>query len=166
GQDARLIDTGAHESFALNYSGPGTLTFSGFLANGSPTSVYAGQAAGTYNSSPFGSFNYALSASCTGGSPCAGAGNVVRFVATSSAASFTNGLGDLINLTTGNGFQNVYFAADIYYSIGGQGGNTGAIGTYGDPRITQNNVPEPQSAALLGTGLLGLAFAAKRMRRK
>ncbi len=40
------------------------------------------------------------------------------------------------------------------------------VGGILDSYVTTNSVPEPQSAALLGTGLIGLAFAAKRMRRK
>ncbi len=49
---------------------------------------------------------------------------------------------------------------------GRTGGQSIKVGGILDSYVTTNSVPEPQSAALLGTGLIGLAFAAKRMRRK
>ena len=71
-----------------------------------------------------------------------------------------NNLGDMFN----NGLVRIGVHLQ---SIGGPGvSGSDPSDTFYFTTITTNNIPEPQSAALLGTGLIGLAFAAKRMRRK
>jgi len=151
-----LVNTGNdgnHAPFGFNYSGAGTVTLGSF------SNTNFSQAGSAQDQSPFGTFNTAVTFNCQGGGSCgATSSNLLTFVAqTTSAGGFTN-LGDVINLS---GPTAAYFTADIFYN-----GATGVVGVTGGPNDTGNSpVPEPQSAAMLGAGLLALGFAARKFRK-
>lgn len=152
-----LVNTGNasnHAPFAFNYSGSGTVTLSSF------SNTNFSQAGGPQSQSPFGTFNTAVNFNCQGGGSCgAASSNLLTFVATTTSAGGFANLGEVINLS---GAQAAYFTADIFYN-----GATGVVGVTGGPNSSggSSSVPEPQSAAMLGAGLVALGFAARKFRK-
>jgi hypothetical protein len=148
-----LVNTGNdsnHAPFGFNYSGSGAVTLSSF------SNTHYSQASGSQTQSPFGTFNTGVTFDCQGGLGCnANAANLLTFIATTSSAGGFANLGEVINLS---GPTAAYFTADIFYN-----GATGVVGVTGDP--TTRTVPEPQSAAMLGTGLVVLGVAARKLRK-
>lgn len=147
-----FIDTGngnSHTSFVFDIAGDPSIT----LSNLSAGFTYP---ADTTIDTPFGTFDYGID--CTTCGP--GAKNKtpppLTFTVTKagglSVSDFTFN-SYTVNSTT----YDVFFAADIYDGVTG---NTGAVGA-ANPGPT---VPEPQSIALLGSGLASLAFFRHRRR--
>lgn len=167
----RLIDTGSHNAFTFNFNGiSGPVTVSNFqttLGTSNPLTLISlntyssgltySDKGGAGSNSPYGSFSWAITSNCTNGGGCGV--NYLSFDVTRSGG-FTD-VNQLIAPSTG-GNPNALFAMDVT-----KNGTTGAIAvTQSGTTITINSVPEPQSAALLGSGLVALAFAAKKLRRK
>ena len=145
--DLNFLSTGnqnSHSIFTFNVSGAtaGDVTDISF-ANGLNGSFGVASPAGN---SPFGNFTYGIfcTSSCTSGGSGGGYVDPLNFTVHNATISEFNHLS--------SGGTNAYFAADVL----NLSGNTGAIGA------TVAAVPEPESYAMLLSGLGLIGFVARR----
>lgn len=140
GYSFRLAADSQHTTFAFNLTGGSpTLASSPSLTSGFS---YAGL--GSYNDTPYGTFNDAVyCSSCGRGYPSSPVTSLTFALNGVSLSNFTNGTGGYL------------LAADLVTSTG----LTGAV-TTSDPGGAP--VPEPSSLMMLGTGVLGIAGLIRR----
>ena len=145
--DLNFLSTGnqnSHSIFTFNVSGAtaGDVTDISF-ANGLNGSFGVASPAGN---SPFGNFTYGIfcTSSCTSGGSGGGYVDPLNFTVHNATISEFNHLS--------SGGTNAYFAADVL----NLSGNTGAIGA------TVAAVPEPETYAMLLSGLGLIGFVARR----
>lgn len=150
-----LINTGFPNGLGTSYAfgfndnlAAASFSYSDFTPN-----TYSGgtTSAGTYQFDGFGDFDRA--AATTSLANNAGS-NTLSFLITRSGG-FTS-IQNIVGQSTGG--TPVYFVADVYFS-----GSTGLIGV-STLNGFSNNVPEPVTSALVGTGLLSLLFLRRRIR--
>jgi|SRR5579864_5138745 len=139
-----LIDTGTHEAFTFNDTLTGGVTISAI------SSATYTQGTGPFNNPGFSTFTDGLiSTTCTNGGGCGS--NTLTFDV-SRTGGFTS-VQQLVALSTGAGTA-AYFSADVALN--------GATGTIGVSTAPTPSVPEPITSALVGAGLIGLAFVHRR----
>lgn len=147
-----FVDTGngnSHTSFVFDIAGDPTISLTKLSAG------FTYPADSTIDT-PFGTFDYGID--CTTCGP--GASNTtpppLTFTVTKAGGLLVSDF--TFNSYTVNGTTyDVFFAADIFDGVTG---NTGAVGA----ASPGPSVPEPQSIAMLGSGLASLALFRKRRR--
>jgi PEP-CTERM motif len=103
---------------------------------------------GTFNGDGTGPFSFGISCTTCGNGNLGITSNLQFTIANATIAEVT-----AANVPNGN-----IFVADVF---SGQTGNTGPV----DASTPTTSVPEPATLTLLGIGLLGLGFAARRKTR-
>ena len=133
-----------HFAFAFDIVGNPTVTFTnlttGFTA--------AGTLPGSYNASPFGSFDYALRCSGCGSGYGGGLTGPLQLTVTPSIGALTP-----VSFTPAGAAH--FFTVDIVDFLG----NSGNVADPGDP-----GSPEPSTSILLGSALVALGILARRHR--
>lgn len=162
--------TGTVGAFVLNNGGPATLTRIGIINLGGTIANPPGT-----SSTSNGAWNPMANSGLSGGGLPAG------MWAWTSPQGITNGLTDTesgfftFNVTNlvasqigiavhGQGYLNCSTKFGVWQTAGGLVTNDAGPSGY-DPACTPVTVPEPESMALLATGLAGLAFVAVRRRK-
>ena len=145
-QNSFFTDNGAHTALTFNITGHPDVSIGDFSDG---TFSYT---AGNSGNPPFGTFEYGISKSDSNDHCC----SVLSFV-----VGVSSGTLHPEDFTSNSGGS--FFAADIF---SGQTGNTGAVASNGPcPDCggggTGQDLPEPWSFALAGTGLLGLGLFRK-----
>ena len=138
---ADFVTTGSHHAFAFNITGSPAISVSGLTS---------GYTAGGASSNP-GYGNYGYTIDCTG---CGSGGSGPI----GSSLSFTvakSGGGTLLVTDFATNSGGYSFSADILLN-----GATGVVASDGDPQKAPTT-PEPTSAALVVSGLCGVAWFAK-----
>ena len=160
-----LVNTGFPNGSSTSYSFGfnDNLAAADFSYGSFNPNTYSGgtTTAGTYQFDGFGDFDRAAANTSLGNMSGA---NVLSFIITR-----TGGFTSVQNLVGANS-NGMYFVADVYYNGTNTPGTgcpaqqacTGLIGVTGDTTVT----PEPISSALVGTGLLSLAFLRRRKTTK
>lgn len=156
---ARIINTGQDCSICFNSTINPSITLSS-VTTGYALVGTAPQGAQVLHGDGFGNFEYGLNYTGGNGGGCAGnsppcVGTVLFTVSTAGGFSSVN---QLLQNSTGGG-ASAAWAIDIICPACGNGA-TGYVGT-GTP-TTPTPTPEPASMLLLGTGLMGVAGAARR----
>ena len=131
-----------HHSLAFDLSGDPTVSISGLTAG----FALAGTLPGSFNSTPFGTFSYAIDCPGCGSGYGGGLAGPLQFKITPSSGSLTPA-------SFVPNSMNHYFTVDIV-DFSNNSGNVS------DPGI--QSTPEPSTAILIGTSLLGLAGLLRR----
>jgi hypothetical protein len=149
----QFVSTGVGGTFLWNLVGDPNITVN-LVSLGYSLS---GTNAGSIHFDGFGSFEYALSWGQSGGGSGTPNPLVFHVLGNLSAVSF-------LELSTGNGATPVLFAADIFSPLTRNTGPTGGGSCTSLEECPSTNVvtPEPVSAVLTGSVLLGLAAFGRR----
>jgi hypothetical protein len=154
--DMNFVTTGntnSHTVFSFNASGIALSDITN-IVGGDSTGYTAVAPAGN---SPFGTFLFGIicNANCENGGSGGGYDDPLTFTVLNAV------LADFYNLSTDG--TAAYFAADVICVGTTCNGATGAVGV--TDKTPPDEVPEPGTLALLGLGLAGLGFGARRRRK-
>lgn len=139
-----------HHGLVFNLAGNPVVVISNITSGDTDSQTWALSQAGTFNDSPFGTFEYALNCtSCTPGM----ANQTTRSLSFNLQAT---GLTLASFTATSSNSGNIYFAVDVVGKTSlaglGQTGNIGALQGTGD------GVPEPGTYVFTSAGLLALVW--------
>jgi hypothetical protein len=143
----KFVHTGFDATFAFNLAGFPAVTITDITSGWSAVLPTQGN---DIHMDGFGYFDYGVD--YTGGHGGNGTPNPLSFTVNGTGLT----VADFETLST-NGAPSVFFAADVLSA----NGNTGPVG--GGSEVPQ--VPEPASMLLLGTGLLGSGYFARKRKK-